>query len=72
MTSKFFSGSRHGFLAGKSYTTQLPKVLDDVTHVLYQVTDLDIIHLGDSAVLVTFKGTTNKSLLISLIWVPHK
>ena len=46
MTSNnLFSGSQHGFLAGKSCTTQLLEFLEDVTYALDQGTDVDVIYL---------------------------
>ena len=46
MTSNsIFSRSQHGFLAGKSCTTQLLEFLEDVTYALDQGTDVDVIYL---------------------------
>ena len=43
--NSLFSRSQHGFLVGKSCTTQLLEFLEDVTDVLDQGTDVDVIYL---------------------------
>ena len=42
---KLFSKAQHGFIAGRSCTTQLLEFLEDVTMALDQGDDLDVIYL---------------------------
>ena len=43
--NQLFSKSQHGFLAGRSYTTKLLEFLEDITTVLGQGDDVDVIYL---------------------------
>ena len=50
MTSNsLFSRSQHGFLAGKSCSTQLLEFLEAVSYALDQGTDVDVIYIWTSA-----------------------
>ena len=43
--NQLFSKSQHGFLAGRSCTTQLLEFLEDITTALDQGDDVDVIYL---------------------------
>ena len=55
--NNFFSPEQHGFISGKSYTTQLLEFLEDLTEALDSGKDVDVIYLD-------FQKALNK--------VPHK
>ena len=43
--NNFFSSEQHGFIKGKSCTTQLLEILEDLTEILDEGKDVDVIYL---------------------------
>ena len=43
--NNFFSSEQHGFIKGKSCTTQLLEFLEDLTEILDEGKDVDVIYL---------------------------